>query len=922
MPLVTPALWDAPFPMGELLFAADGGCLPQIAMKPWAVAPWVVLLAVGPTELRAQAEEAAGAAEAELAAESSDAREAPPAQAGVAASTAAADRTRLNLLGEVNSEQGEGRRNENVRLTLIDNNVLRELNERLGISATAVKSFQADRSYWATEYGGQPSRPLHMPPARADQVHGQLFLAHGNSVFSARSFFQVGGVQPAQSNNYGLTVGMPAWEGAALTINASQTRNQGQVNGNVLVPTFAEREPLTTDPATRAFVQRIMDAYPVAVPNRTDINPRALNTNAPQDIDNDRVAATLDQQAGDARLTMRYSLVLQNVDAFQLVGGQNPNTTTRNHQSRLTYSRSWTPQLTGDFTAGFDRVGSQLIPDETSIGPWVRIGLELNALGPPGRFPVDRAGNTFRYGARLRYRQGNHNFTFGGDFFKGQINGSEFQDHRGRFIFRRNFGRDGVTNLRMGLASNYSIAIGNVHRGFRNWVSQLYFGDDWKASRNLTLSLGLRWELVARPTEVNDLTQIPYASDFSNAAPRFGFAYRLPGGWGALRGAYGIHFGEIFTATYIQARINPPQNVTVVVQTPDLVDPLKDLRPISFDPDARSVTFDIAPDLRIPYSHGYNFSWEFEIARDWTVDLAYVGSRSHKLLSMLFLNRARLVEGIPQITQTVNARRPDQRYFNFLHVTNGSRAFFDAGRATLRIPQWGGLNLEASYWWSKAIDLGGSYLNTAANANRQQTDSPSEFDLHGELRGVSNFDQPHAALLNVSYQTPVLKSRPAALRNLFGAWQLSSVVLLKSGTPFSVLAGSDAPGFGNVDGSQSDTPLLENTSILGSSIDYPDTSFERLPASAFSFIAPTDLRGNLGRNTFRRDGIANINMALSKSWALGGDNTLLFRAESLNFTNHPQFQEPGSSLAQGNFGKITNTVNDGRTFRFTLRFTF
>lgn len=884
------------------------------------------LIAVPPATAQQSSANGSGAASASEAVESETGASEPAATESTepdAGEGAAADRTRLNLLGEVNTEQGEGRRNENVRLTLIDNNVLRELNERLGISATAVNSFQIDRSYWATEYGGPPSRPIHTPPARAPKVNGNFFLTHTNSAFSARSFFQVGAVQPAHSNNYGLTLGLPAWKGAALTINASQTRNQGQVNGNVLVPTLEEREPLTNDPAVRAFVQRIMDAYPVAVPNRTDINPRALNTNAPQDIDNDRASATFDQQTGgDGRVTMRYGLVLQNVDAFQLVGGQNPNTTTRNHQSRFTWSRSWTPQLTGDFTAGFDRVGSLLIPDESSIGPWIRIGRELDSIGPAGRFPVDRAGNNFRYGARIRYRRGNHNVTFGGDVHRGQINGRELQDHRGRFIFRRNFGRDGVTNLRMGLASNYSIAIGNVHRGFRRWMAGLYFGDEWKASSDLTLSIGLRWEPVAKPTEVNDLTRIPYSSDLNNFAPRLGIAYRMPGRWGALRAAYGIHYGEIFTATYIQSRINPPQNITVVVQTPDLIDPLKNVRPIRLDQNVRSVTFDVAPDLTIPYTHNYNFSWEFELAKDWTVDLAYVGSRSHKLLAMFFLNRARMVDGIPQTTRTVNARRPDKRYFNVLHVTNGSRGYFDAGRATLRLPQWAGLSLEASYWWSKSIDLGGSYLNTAANANRLQTESPSEFDVHGELRAVSNFDQPHAGLFNFSYQTAPLTGKRSWVRNLFGAWQVSSVVLLKSGTPFSVLAGSDAPGFGNVDGSHSDTPLLDDISVLGRSIDDPDTSAARLPPSAFSFIRPTDLRGNLGRNTFRRDGIANINMALSKSWAMGGDNRLLFRAESLNFTNHPQFQDPGSNLAQGNFGKITNTLNDGRTFRFTLRFTF
>ena len=328
-------------------------------------------------------------------------------------SESAADRTRLNLLGEVNSEQGEGRRNENVRLTLIDNNVLRELNERLGISATAVKSFQIDRSYWATEFGGPPGRPVHVPAASVSRINGNAFWTHTNSAVSARSFFQVGSVQPARSNDYGVTVGLPAWDGAGLTLTGSQTRNKGQVNGNVLVPTIEERVPLASDPQTRAFVQRIMDAYPVATPNRPDINPRALNTNAPQDISNDRASATLDQQAGpDGRVTLRYNLVLQQVDAFQLVGGQNPNTTTRNHQARMTWNRSWSPRLTSDFTVGFDRVGSLLIPDESSIGPWIRAGIEITSIGPPGRFPVDRAGNNFRYGARARYRAGSHNLVF------------------------------------------------------------------------------------------------------------------------------------------------------------------------------------------------------------------------------------------------------------------------------------------------------------------------------------------------------------------------------------------------------------------------------------------------------------------------------------------------------------------------------
>ena len=109
-------------------------------------------------------------------------------------------------------------------------------------------------------------------------------------------------------------------------------------------------------------------------------------------------------------------------------------------------------------------------------------------------------------------------------------------------------------------------------------------------------------------------------------------------------------------------------------------------------------------------------------------------------------------------------------------------------------------------------------------------------------------------LWNVSYQTSQFAGRSRWLRGIFGGWQLSNVFLAKAGTPFSVQSGSDAPGFGNVDGQQSDNPFLLDPSILGASVDHPDTAAAQLPRSAFAFIQPGDRRGNLGRNTFRRDG--------------------------------------------------------------------
>ncbi|MDZ7637855.1 MAG: hypothetical protein U5J83_06335 [Bryobacterales bacterium] len=56
------------------------------------------------------------------------------------------------------------------------------------------------------------------------------------------------------------------------------------------------------------------------------------------------------------------------------------------------------------------------------------------------------------------------------------------------------------------------------------------------ATRNLTLSFGLRFEPNTRPVEANAIDVVPYDCDCNNVAPSFGFAYRAPGRWGVLRG--------------------------------------------------------------------------------------------------------------------------------------------------------------------------------------------------------------------------------------------------------------------------------------------------------------------------------------------------------------------------------------------------
>ncbi|MEZ5353665.1 MAG: TonB-dependent receptor [Bryobacteraceae bacterium] len=867
------------------------------------------------------------AASGMLAQDSATPSEPEPPAAKPAPETAAAKpatpgaRADVNLLGRTNAASGEARRNENVQFNLIDNNALKERNMRMGTTASLYDEFSASRRYFGSEFGNPPSSLIHLSTSRSSAWHGSLSETHGNSVFNARSFFTVGSLPPAHENQYGFTVSGPIWRNGRISLDGSQQRIRGNVNGNVLVPKADERTPLTTDPERRAIVQRILDAYPAALPNRTDINERALNTNATQRINDDTGGARIDQRL-DSRnnLVARYNFTRQKVDAFQLIAGQNPDTTTRVHTAQLGFSRTQSAATVIDATALFDRVASLLVAEPNAVGPAASFGNVIEKLGPSSFIPIDRVQNRYRYAVGLRQTRSAHNWSAGAEATRRQLNGFEASSHRGTLQFRNDFGRDALTNFLLGIPNRFSGSTGNVHRGFRDWQTALYAGDSFRAAPGLTLSYGLRWETVSAPVEVNDLNRAPFDADRNNLSPRFGFAWRMPASLGVIRGAYGVHYGEIFAITFQQLRYNQPLNQKFEIQRPDLVAAFTTLN-VPVDPAARAAAFDITPDLATPYSHQYNLVWEPLAVSGWKFQLGYVGSRSHKLFMLLYTNRAAIDSALPLTTATITDRRPNARYHDFRRIVNGSHGYFDAGRATAILPRWRGLSLEASYWISKAIDTGAGYTNTGTGEDGRQSQSQTETDAWADIKGASVFDQRHAVLLRSTFATPRWNGSGLAGR-IAGNWELSSIVLLKTGTPFSVLTGSDGPGFGNVDGDQGDRPHLLDASVLGRVIGHPDTSRQLLPREAFAYLQPGDRRGNLGSNTFRKDGISNVNASLSRSFTAGGDRKVTFRAEALNFLNTPQFAEPTKELTSPSFGFITNTLNDGRAFRMSLRFGF
>jgi hypothetical protein len=818
--------------------------------------------------------------------------------------------------------QMAAQRNENVPIYAIDNNAIKEANTRLGVTATPVDEPRVDVSYYSTEFGRPPSAALVLPaPVRQPAVHAELFHWHQNSVLTARTFFQVGEVQPARRNHYGARATAELGKAGYWTGLFSQRKIRGMVNGNVLVPLPEERTPLATDPQVRSMVQRFLDAFPKELPNRTDFDPRALNTNAPQRINEIDGTMRLDKDlTRSGRLALSYTLARARTEAFQLVAGQNPDTEIHSHRGQIQYSLSAGPNTEAALAAAFQRTASLLAPEPGAVGPRVRFGYQWRELGPDSEFPVDRAQNSFRYGGQLSHRlqEGRHTLLAGADLVRFQLNGIETNNQRGLISFTNNFGRTAIENALLGTPSFFEITVGELARGFRTWTLNSFLADRWRISSNLQLYLGVRYNLVTAPTEVNGFNDPPYRCDCNNVSPRVSIGWSPGRNW-TMRTSYAVSFGEIQPVTYQQIRNNAPHVRYLQIQNPDLLDPLRGYD-LSKAETRTSPTW-LSPDLVSPYAHQFTLTLEKRLDRGSRLRFGYTGSRSVKLLNSFVLNRAEPAEGIPLTLGTVDLRRPDPRYFEVRQIVNGGRGYFDAAIASYDLTLGRGVQASAIYTFSKAIDDGADYTSTAANGDLLRGRSQWQYDSYGDKRSLSNFDSPHSLLFTGSWDLPFPARRNGWMRWLLEGWQASGVSLLKQGTPFTLFVGSDAPGFGNVDGGPSDRPNILDPSILGRTIPHPDVAPLILSRERFAFIQPGQHRGSVGRNTFRKARIANLNAALTKRWNIGGKRewVALFRLEAYNLTNTPQFDEPQRNLTSPSFGRITNTLNDGRVFQAGLR---
>jgi hypothetical protein len=489
-----------------------------------------------------------------------------------------------------------------------------------------------------------------------------------------------------------------------------------------------------------------------------------------------------------------------------------------------------------------------------------------------------------------------------------------------------------------------------------------FFQEDWKARSNLTVSMGVRWEVYLNPWDkdnlfvsatfpsgsdylqrIANLTPIvkqPHnGSDWNNFAPRLGIAWDPRGdGKTSIRGGFGIFYDRPGGQFYVDAGTSLPVIGTAVASKQNGIPPVYGLSTSSASPwlfpappihiglDPRNGLIGIPssinvwePAMKTMYTFNYFFGIQHAFG-SWALEANYVGSKGTNTYMNFDVNRfaGDLLDG------TLNRINTSFAAINYGQARGNS--FYNGANVSVRKRYNYGLDLQVGYTYGKAIDTSSSFgggLNIV-DAN----------DLKAE-RGLADFDVRQKLALSILYDTP--KFRGNAFMSFLSAWEVGVIAILQSGTPFSVYctspfspvlspSGAVIGNTGcdyNADGWNWDRPNAPSFGgyLSGFSRDqYLNGIFQ-----ASNFTAPLPgQNGNLGRNMYFGPGYANTNLNVVKHFPLhilGERGQLDFRAEFFNLFNRTNLSNVQGDLSSSDFGRATTALG-GRNVQFGLRLAF
>lgn len=783
-------------------------------------------------------------------------------------------------------------------------------------------------------------------------------------------------------NNFGGSVGGPILKKKMFFyFNFDKIiQHGGAANGFRTVPTAAERagdftgEPLIYDPATTTLVNGLvvrqsfaseygngnkipasrMDAvakaiqqyYPAPNTAGTLVNGLVTNNyafNTPSSNPFTKFFGRLDYDIRDNnRLTL--SETESDNPAYYKNEGICPvncqSGDVSRHNAQITDVWTITPNVINEFRVGYTNQLNFFQPASLGQGFPAKLGWQfakadvfpnVNVTGYYGLASATNAvykEHIYDPSDVVTLIRGKHILHFGGEYLFFRDNSTAWGNIDGGTmgytgVYTASTQGDSKTGLAyadflLGQTRSWSAGV-TPESGARMRLPQMFVQDDWKLTPNLTLNLGLRYQIQSGwgevkgnirsfdPTIPNPATgtlgAMWYGSTKTNGRdrlqapvyntflPRVGFSW-LMNPRTTVRGGFGLYAYNWSLDTYgggIGGAFGQKGNKT---DQTNGVTPVVILGSTGAGLPYISATTDPAGynglsgnyyqyHTPVGGTYQWNLAVQRELTNDMVAELAYVASHGHDLPFPVDINQ------IPEDKLGPNdvklGYRPYSQFQGLGGSTNNGISNYHSLQASVQKRLTHGLNFNFSYTWAHFLDdVDSSGWGSRAGAQTYQNAYKPEANY-----GSSNFDVRHALKGSVVYQLPFGKGRQFLNNNrlldeLFGGWQGAGTIVAQAGQPFTVTMKSNnsfaqaGQWYPNVIGN----PHLSSRGVN-----------QWFNEAAFAQPTPGTF-GNARRNSLTGPRLTNVNFSLSKTFAIWEQVGLQIRADANNIFNHPNFGLP------------------------------
>ena len=718
---------------------------------------------------------------------------------------------------------------------------------------------------------------------------------------------------------------------------------------------FLVGQPFTDGVIPPAFQSPIGRAIAALYPAPNRGTPLANYVSSPTLRDDiDQADARIDQSfAGGATLTARYSLSDRRLfdpfagPGFALVPGFGTDVPRRGQNGAVTFTHAPSSRMVNDLRFGYNRVsigvfGENTATNNTAVGlpaltPNPRdAGLSVisiagfSPLGHEYTTPQESTSETLQISDTVTLSRGSHLLKTGGEWYG--IRQSAYRDVQSRgfltFINQAYTG-NALADLLLGLPALTGGARLDNPQNLRAHSWSAFAQDDWRPVAALTISAGLRYDYVAPPVDADNRANLydtatgqlvgvgsggmprgGYVPDRNNVAPRAGFAWALGRErMNVIRGGYGIYYNQGALATSEGLFFNPPYfNLGVYFPGFGPAVTLADPFPASFPVFIPQSATAYQRDLQTPWMEHWNVNLQHLIGLSRSLEVAYVGSRGHDLVSARDMNQAAASPKVPNL-------RPNPLLADITLIESRGGSRYNALQVRYQQRPATGTAMLLSYTLGKSTDDASGFFTSAGDPNFPQNSLDP-----GAERGRSSFDIRHrfsAAITRPLVLGPFAKV--PVIRRVLADVDLEAVVTLQSGRPFTAAllpdvdnsnTGRSNLGFGN-----NDRPNVSgSTSLAGRNAD------AWFNTKAFSMPAFGTF-GDSGRNTLTGPRFQTINVAVVKHLRTGRSASIDLRAEAFNLLDHVNYDLPDAYLGSPTFGRILS-AGSPRRIQFGVRTAF